>query len=964
MKSKDKTEQYSLKGILENHGAVFENTRAILHALPDIVYKIDQDGRFTFVNDSVRILGYKPQELVGKHFSTIIHPDDVEIVSRFIVLPKYSGKVTGDEKAPKLFDERRSGERKTTNLEIRLLPKGQKQVENNADEVDGSLTIITDVAAEGYYDRDTDGRQFLGTIGIIRDISKRKRLEERLKAIHSLGQRLILSRDVKDIARAVIEVAQKTLNLRICSLWLVDEEKKNLVRWAHSEGAPDIPPFSIEGDQGITVAVFRSGKLIYLPDVSKDSRYVSGDFPARSELCVPLKVSNKVLGVLNAESDRLNAFKDADKQLLITLADQIAIVVENAMLFKEIEKSEQRYRAISENSADAIVSLDPELKIVGWSSGAERIFGYERGEIIGQSWDILLPEDERQSAAEMLEEVKKKGFIHGWETKAKRQRKDGRLVIVEITLTNLGPEFGFTAILRDITERKQAQEALQKKTEQQEKFLTTARHLTESLELKEVLRRLASSAKEILDAYDCTIYLLDEDGKTIRPVITVEPTYEKEILATPLDIDGSFTGQALRAKCGLIFNDAGVNPLGQQIEGTPDKKDERIIVAPFIVDAKVLGAMCLNRFGSLFTEEDLSLANTFATYAATALKNAQTYNDLLNEVEEHRKTAEAWQTEKAYFNQLLENAQEAIIMTDNYGAVVHANKEFLRLFGYRLDEVLGKSVDELVAPKDVQKEAESVTQRATKGEKIALEAVRQHKDGTLIDVSILASPIIVQGRQVAVYGIYRDITDRRRAENNLRLNFEKLQKTMVGTISAMASMLETRDPYTAGHQLRVAALAVAIAQEMGLSDQQIIGLRMAAVIHDIGKIYIPAEILSRPTTLTEYEFALIKTHPQVAYNILKTIEFPWPVADIVLQHHETLDGSGYPQGLTDKDILLEAKILGVADIVEAMSSHRPYRPARGLESTLKEISAKRGILYDAQVVDVCLKLFKEKGFTF
>ncbi|MGQ9513402.1 HD-GYP domain-containing protein, partial [Thermodesulfitimonas sp.] len=164
---------------------------------------------------------------------------------------------------------------------------------------------------------------------------------------------------------------------------------------------------------------------------------------------------------------------------------------------------------------------------------------------------------------------------------------------------------------------------------------------------------------------------------------------------------------------------------------------------------------------------------------------------------------------------------------------------------------------------------------------------------------------------------------------------------------------------TAGHQRRVAQLACAIAQEMGLPPDQVVGLRVAGMLHDIGKIYVPAEILSKPGRISEYEFSIIKTHPEVGYDIVKEIEFPWPVAQIILQHHERLNGSGYPVGLRDKEILLEARILAVADVVEAMSSHRP---ALGTAAALAEISEKSGLLYDPTVVNVCLRLFTEKGF--
>ncbi len=201
-------------------------------------------------------------------------------------------------------------------------------------------------------------------------------------------------------------------------------------------------------------------------------------------------------------------------------------------------------------------------------------------------------------------------------------------------------------------------------------------------------------------------------------------------------------------------------------------------------------------------------------------------------------------------------------------------------------------------------------------------------------------------------------------EEERRQSFEKLQKALRETVHALASAVEMRDPYTAGHQRRVTELARALAEEMGLSEEQIEGLHMAGLVHDIGKINVPAEILSKPGQLNDVEFSMIKAHSQAGYDILRTIEFPWPVAKIVLQHHERLDGSGYPQGLKGEEILLEARILSVADVVEAMSSYRPYRPALGIEKALEEISNNKGVKYDSEVVDACLELFAEGRFKF
>jgi putative nucleotidyltransferase with HDIG domain len=224
--------------------------------------------------------------------------------------------------------------------------------------------------------------------------------------------------------------------------------------------------------------------------------------------------------------------------------------------------------------------------------------------------------------------------------------------------------------------------------------------------------------------------------------------------------------------------------------------------------------------------------------------------------------------------------------------------------------------------------------------------VLREKDGTISGDLVMVS----------------DVTERKEAEVELQRSLERMQDLIEGVIHTISVTVEMRDQYTAGHQKRVAILARKIAQEMMLPGEKVQAIYMASLIHDIGKISIPAEILSKPTRLNEVEYSIIKTHPQVGYDILKGIEFPWPVAELVLKHHERMDGSGYPQGLGGDEIPLEARILSVADVVEAMASHRPYRAALGIGKALEEISQNKGKLYDADVVRMCLKVFYERNF--
>jgi putative nucleotidyltransferase with HDIG domain len=272
---------------------------------------------------------------------------------------------------------------------------------------------------------------------------------------------------------------------------------------------------------------------------------------------------------------------------------------------------------------------------------------------------------------------------------------------------------------------------------------------------------------------------------------------------------------------------------------------------------------------------------------------------------------------------------------------------------YRKIESLNRSLEEKIAGRSVELEKEIAERRRVEKELRLAKGELEHRvEKRTEELSKVNDEL--HGR----------VLETRRAEDQLQFTLDRLEKALEGTVRAMSLTIEMRDLYTAGHQRRVSSLAVAIGEEMHLPVDKLEGLRMAGIIHDIGKIAMPAEILTKPTRLTRTEFQLIKDHPRVGFDILKSIEFPWPVAHIILQHHERMDGSGYPDGLLGDAILVEARILAVADVVEALSSHRPYRPALGQEKALEEIRRGRGIRYDMRVVDACIKLFREGKFSF
>ncbi len=257
---------------------------------------------------------------------------------------------------------------------------------------------------------------------------------------------------------------------------------------------------------------------------------------------------------------------------------------------------------------------------------------------------------------------------------------------------------------------------------------------------------------------------------------------------------------------------------------------------------------------------------------------------------------------------------------------------------------------------------QAVEQNAAKAATAVAEAVQKASENANIAAEA-AAKLAAEEMGVVVAKLENSENMREQAEGKVRLYVEQLERAMGATLRSVAIMVEQRDPYTAGHERRVGELAAAIGIEMGLSEETINGLRMSGYVHDIGKISVPAELLSKPSKLSSVEFALIKTHVQTGYDILKDVEFPWPLTTVILQHHERLDGSGYPHGLKGDEIIVEARIMAVADVVEAMQSHRPYRPSLGIELALHEIEQNSGKFYDPQVVAACLRMFREKNYT-
>ena len=570
----------------------------------------------------------------------------------------------------------------------------------------------------------------------------------------------------------------------------------------------------------------------------------------------------------------------------------------------DLRESERKYRLIAENTADLIMILDMNMRFTYISPAVMRLRGFTVEEAMRQTLgQVLTPESLGlvQTVFENAMEREAGGMndsniIRMLELEC--YRKDSSIAWMEVSLSFLRdrdskPE-GILVVSRDITERKEAEEEMQK---------------------------LASIVKHSIEL----VSLTDPEGNMV------------------------------------FLNETGCRMLG--IEPGRVAENNIMDIIPDELHPMVRTEILPNLKKGESWEGDLQYRNQktgklFDVYAmAYAITNPASgvpryFASVSLDITERKVMEENYRS-------IFDNAREGIFRTTPEGRFVLANRAMARILGYDSPGELVNGVTDIPRQLYVHPDERSQALEFLEREGYVKNAEVQwkRKDGGTIWVHRTMRAVRDEkGKILYLEGLVTDITDRKKSVDQLR-------KALVDTIQAIASIVESKDPYTAGHQRRVADLAAAIAQEMGLSPDLIEGLQMAGVIHDIGKVSVPSDILNMPRKLTDIEFSLIKTHAKSGYEMVKDIEFPWPIARMILEHHERINGSGYPNGLTGDKLLLESRILAVADVVEAMATHRPYRAALSLDAAMDEITKNRGVIYDRDAVDACLKLFREKGYT-
>ncbi len=585
-----------------------------------------------------------------------------------------------------------------------------------------------------------------------------------------------------------------------------------------------------------------------------------------------------------------------------------------------LRESESRYRLLAENVSDVIWSLNMRSKRAFFSPSVTHLLGYTLQEAQAMKMkEVVSPTSYPKALMAFSELLGKRGNgsdgrSSSTQVEVELMREDGSFVWVDVSVTLLRDAKGQPAeifgVIRDITQRKKVEEDLRTSEEYFRALIENAWDAIAIVNAEGVMLYESPSSARIL-GYEPEEIVGKNLAEFVRP---------EDIAA----IAGTF--RRFRTEPGsIVMVDAGFRHKdGHYIEceGT---------LQNFLHDPKINGVV----------------AN---------------YRD----VTDRRRAEEAIRSSEERFRNLVEATSDWVWEVDPNGTYTYASPNVREVMGYEVGEVIGKSIFDYMPARESSRFSKIFRSHVAKKEAFTfVESPRIHKDGRVIVVETSGVPFFGDGGHLLGYrGIGRDITDRKRIEKDLENSLKKVEKTMEAAIQAISYTMETRDPYTTGHQRRVTQLACAIAKEMGIAPWQIDGIRVAGLLHDIGKIAVPTEILSKPGRLSDIEFSMIKAHPKVGFDILKNVDFEWPIARIVVQHHERLDGSGYPFGLRGKDILQESRILAVADVVEAMSSHRPYRPALGTDRALAEVVRGEGTLYDPEVVRACAKVIKERGFKF
>ena len=657
------------------------------------------------------------------------------------------------------------------------------------------------------------------------------------------------------------------------------------------------------------------------------------------------------------------------------------LAMEDITARNRAEAEQRRLSEALKQSREAIVLADTDMRFVYANPAFVRLFGYSLDEIAGKPFigvttapaaGVSAPQPP-QTAAILRERGAFAGeTLHG--------AKDGRAIPVYLNIAAVRDEHGavtgYVGAMSDLTERKRAEEAMRHRValESLVTHISTRFTRLDFNRLDEDIDEALEDIGQFMAADRCYLFQFSGDGKRMTNThewcaAGVAPAGPRS-QAVPADAFPWFLDYMRHRRVFRIPRVADLPPEAVAERAEFQARDiQSLLVVPIACGDSLVGFLGFDsvRMEKKWTEEDIGLLRAVGDVLANALKRREAELVL-------RKVNRALKTLSACNGALVHAVDEPGLLANTCRAIVETGGYRLAWIGYREHDEertvrpvahAGFEEGDLKLPPiawaDIERERGPAGRADRRGD-VALPLSDDARVFGVLSIQAAAPEAFDREeikllKELAANLAYGIVALRTRAERHK--NAEMLRNSLEGTVAAIAATVEMRDPYTAGHERRVAQLAVAIARDMGLSERQIEGIHFGALIHDLGKIQTPAEILSKPGRLSAIQFELIKTHPQVGFDIIKDMWFPWPIAQMVLQHHERLDGSGYPAGLKGEQILIESRILTVADVAEAMFSHRPYRPAVGIEAALAHIVERRGTWYDPAAVDACVRLFGE-----
>jgi PAS domain S-box-containing protein len=577
---------------------------------------------------------------------------------------------------------------------------------------------------------------------------------------------------------------------------------------------------------------------------------------------------------------------------LTDAAGTVVGVVVHAYDVSETKMAEEEVSTILRTTIDGYYLVDMDGRFLDTNDSYCQMIGHSREALLQMSVRDIEAIDTQEDIEKRIQRIMETGHDR-FETK--HRRKDGRVIDIEASVNLLrGDQDKLVVFMRDITERKRADEALAEKT------------------------RLAQI---FMDALPCVALLLDRSRTVILP-------------------------NKAAVEAGALPGTQCFSTWGQRADSCP------WCLAPAALESGEARHVVVEALGIVWDAHWIPVGPDLYLHYAF-------------DITERKRSEEALRESEARLSDIIFSMADWMWEVDANGVYTYSSQKSYDYFGPSRGDVIGKTPFDLMPADEAERVAALFAEiAANKGPIVDLENWNLNAAGERFCVLTNGVPLVDDAGNLTGYrGVDKDITERKHAEEELLRHAEQLQRTVEGAVLAMSHMVESRDPYTAGHERRVAELATAIGAEQGMAGEELDALRLAGTIHDIGKVAVPAEILSKPGRLSVVEFELIKQHSQVGFDILADVDFGRAVAEMVLQHHERLDGSGYPRGLKGEDVMAEARILAVADVVEAMSSHRPYRAALGIEAALDEVRAGAGTRYEAAAVEACEKVFAE-GFAF